>query len=125
MEIIAGVEVCVLVLGILSSCSAKTFATASHVVYYRVNVNLDALIATALNHCFKLTLGPQLRFELVAHSLIANPPLLALDVLLGRGDQNPVNAYIGEILTLLSNGIKVPQKHLHANLILKPVRFGI
>ena len=125
MEIVSGVKIPILILGILGPGSANAFATAGHVVDHRIDVNLNALITAGFHHGFKLTLGSQLRFKLVAHRLVTNPPLFTLDVLLRRRDQYPVNARVTEVLALLSNGVEVPQKHLHANLILESVRIGI
>ena len=125
MEIVSGVKVAILILGILGSGGANTFATAGHVVDYRININLDIVVAAGFYHCFKFALGSQLRLKLVAHRLVSDPPLLTLNVLLRRRDQNPVNTCVSEVLTLLCNGIKVPQKHLHADLVLEPVRVGI
>ena len=125
VKIVSGVKVAILILGILGSGSANAFAATGHVVDYRVNINLDVVIAAGLYHCFKFALGSQLRLKLVAHSLVANPPLLTLNVLLRRRDQNPVNTRVSKVLTLLCNGIEVPQKHLNSNLVLEPVRVGI
>ena len=98
---------------------------AGHVIDHRININLYALITAGFHHCFKFALGSQLRFKLVAHCLVTNPPLFTLNVFLWRRDQYPVNARVTEVLALLSNGVEIPQKHLHANLILESVRIGI
>ena len=89
---------------------------ACHVVDHRVGDHLHAVLVAGVHHALELVAGAELRLQLVAHWLIARPPLLAFDVLLRGGEQDELEVIRAEyIRALFGYGVPVVLEQLDAD----------